>query len=214
MSDIQLLILSGPFGVVLGVLLGWAITGLQGWLHQRQVRQRVRLLLRLECNQNLTALFEFWGIVSRDGVYLPEKGWLTSVGPQMSEGEYDRRQRLAVWPLRPWGRLMLESQADSLAVALNEDEIKRVYALYSDLEVFTARREELRAQFSTREGELLSDRYSNWMQRNQAPTHDDDAVHLEAALRDFINRTSPLWNDCLATYNRALPYKDSDIGAL
>jgi hypothetical protein len=130
----------------------------------------------------------------------------------MSEEEFDKRQRLAVWPLRPWGRLMLESHAGSLATALDADQIDHVYTLYSDLETFAARREELRAQFATSEGKLLSERYSNWMQGKEARAYaGDDAVHIDVALRDFINRTAPLWNDCQAIYERALPYKDSDI---
>jgi hypothetical protein len=212
MSDPLVIALIGVVGILLGVVLAWGLSLLQDWLHQRQVRDRVRLLLRLECKRNVAALIEFWGIVSRDGVYLPQKGWLVSVGPSFSEAEYDKRQRLASWPLPVWVRLMWESQAGLVPVALNEDEIARVYALYSDLETFTARQAELQAEVATSEGEELAQHYSVWMQGKQARTFvGEDEARMDSTLRDFNTKTVALWNDCQAIYNRALPYKDSDI---
>jgi hypothetical protein len=223
--------LIGVLGVGLGTVLGWRLnlSTIREQEHKHQAeeqkreaekqkreaetRRRVRLLLRLECRQNLTALSEFWGIVSRGGVYLPEKGWLTSVGTSMSEGEYDKLRRLAVTPLPVWGRDMWESQASLVADALDKPgEIDRVYKLYSDLETFAEWREELQAEFATPEGQRLSERYSVWMLGKEARTFvGEDEVHIDSALRDFINRTGALWNECQAIYNRALPYKDNDI---
>jgi hypothetical protein len=212
MNDPLVLALVGVVGILLGVVLAWGLNLLQDWLHQRQVRHRVRLLLRLECKRNVAALIEFWGFVSRDGVYLPDKGWLVSVGPSFSEAEYDKRQRLAVWPLPVWGRHMWESQAGLLPDALNEDEIARVYAMYSDLETFTARRAEMQAQFATPEGEELAKHYGVWMQgKHQGTFVGEDEAHMDSALRNLNTTTVALWSECEAVYNRVLPYKDSDI---
>jgi hypothetical protein len=212
-------------GTIAGGIVGWA---LNSWSTQRDERKRaaeaqereadihhrVRLLLRLECKQNVAALVEFWASVSSAGVHVPEQGMLVGIGTSPSEGEFDQRQRLAVLPLPVWRRHMWKSQAGSVAQTLKPDEIDRVYTRYSDLETFAARREELRAHLATPAGQKLAQRYSQWMQekhRGHPHPGGQDEVDIEVALMEFNNKTRALWNECLAIYNRALPYMDRDI---
>lgn len=88
---------------ILGVILGWALNRWQAWRRETQARRNVRLLLWLECRQNVAALMEYWGKVSNEGVHLPGIGMLVGIGTSHEEGAFDKRQRLAREPMPVWG---------------------------------------------------------------------------------------------------------------
>jgi hypothetical protein len=193
-------------GVILGVALG-------SWQEQRraaQARRGVRLLLKLEIQQNLAALFEFRERVSGERIWLPAEGFLTEVGASLDEGEFNKRQRLAREPLPEWRHLMWQSQAGLTAMALSRIEIDRAYTLHSDLDTFTRRQTELREAFDTPEGKKLAEEFAEWMQQKSRAGTGQQARDPQAALRTFNEKTRPLWSACEAIFNRALPYKDTN----
>lgn len=213
MNDALLTGIIGLVGVVLGWVLNWWTTRRQERKREEQERRGVRLLLRQECKHNVAALCEFWGTLAREGVHVPEAGMLLGIGTSWDEGEFDKRQRLAREPLPVWRHLMWESQAGLAAIALSPAEIDRVYALYADLEAFTARRAELRKEYDSPEGKQLADEYTRWMlQRFQGRLTSGTSAeeqHIYSALHAFNVKTSTFWEECNAIYLRALPYKDN-----
>jgi hypothetical protein len=202
-------IIGAIFGIV-GVVVGFLLNWWRDTRHAADVSRDVRKQLRLECRQNVTALLDYWAKVTIAGVHLPDAGWL-QVGTSPQEGEYDKRQRLAHEPMPVWRRLMWESQVSKVAQALNDPAvIARVYALYADLETFAARREELREAFNTPEGAQLAKDYSRWMwEKHKNPTYQEQGTDEKLAL--FNERTRSVWNECLAIYQRALLYRNSDV---
>src|SRR5260221_11193926 len=86
-------------GALLGVILTVALGSRQEQRRAAQARRGVQLLLRLEIQQNLAALFEFRQRVSDERIWLPTEGSLPGVGASLDEGEFTKRQRLAREPL-------------------------------------------------------------------------------------------------------------------
>ena len=205
----------GVVGVIVGVVLGWALNRWQETRRAAEVRRSVRMLLRLEWHQNVKALLDYWGKVSIDGVHLPDVGTLVGVSASPQEVEYDKRQRLAREPMPVWGRLMWESQAGLVAQALNDPAlINKVYTLYADLEAFTARREELREAFDTAAGEQLASEYSRWRRARQIGQGNPDYREEQGTdmkLAAFNEKTRSLWAECQAIHGRAVPYRDNDV---
>lgn len=207
----------GVLSVILGVILGWALNWWTSQVQERrrdaQERRSVRLLLRLECSQNLAALFTFWDKVSSPGVHLPEVGELVGVASSGYEDIFDRHQRLAREPLPAWGRLMWESQVDKIATTLSRPEIDRLYTLYADFEAFAARRAEMREVFDSPDGENYAHLYSLIMlgkqQGNPKYGASQEEFERDQKLMPFNEKTRPLWNECKAIYERMLPYQDN-----
>jgi hypothetical protein len=106
---------------------------------------------------------------------------------------------------------MWESQASKVAQALNDPGlIARVNTLYADLETFAARREELREAFNTPDGVQLAKDYSRWMrEKQQNQTYQEQGTDEKLVL--FNERTRSVWNECQAIYQRAVPYRDTDV---
>jgi tetratricopeptide (TPR) repeat protein len=173
------------------------------------------MLLRLECQQNVKALLDYWAKVSADGVHIPGVGILVGVGMSFQEIEYDKRQCLAREPMPVWGRQVWDSHASIVAQALNDPAlISRVYTLYADLATFIARRKELREAFDTPEGEQLAKDYSRWMQAKQAGQGSIDYREEQGTdmkLGAFNEKTRSLWAECQAISQRALQYRDSNV---
>jgi hypothetical protein len=202
-------------GVTLGWILNWWTGQRQVQKREAQIRQDVRLLLELECTKNLSALFEYWGKVSSDRVYIPGVGELVNVGASNDEGTFNKRQRLAREPLPAWGHLMWDGQVSRLAAALGRTNIDRLSTLYADLETFTKRRAEIRGMLDTPEGQQLAADYGDWMQKKQgghpAPGTSQDEIELEATLHRFNVETITLWSECEAIYGRWLPYEGKTL---
>lgn len=210
---------SGIFAL-LGIILGWALNWVtsqrQEWKRASQVRQSVRLLLRLECRQNIVALLAYWDSVASEGVHLPGVGMLAELSTSIEEGDFDKRQRLALQPLPVWRNLMWKSHASVVATALAPVEIDRVYTLYAALETFTARRAELRQAFDAPKGKELAEDYSRWMhaRRNQQahPTPGYQEEHgIDLKLGTFNEQTRSFWNECKAARDWAYAYRDTDL---
>jgi hypothetical protein len=175
----------GVIGTIIGTIIG-AILGFR--LSERATRQReertekrqagaIRTLLRLEIDQNLALLRDFWSEVN-----------------QVDESEEDPdlarlrlARRMVGLPVPHWCHTMWKSQTPLLVVALSEEEIKQVHNLHIGLDAIAAIHSKLSALESEQREELRAARNETGM------------VPMSKAmgLSQSFNRNAPgLWMEC------------------
>jgi hypothetical protein len=163
--------------------------------------------------RNLAALDEAWARVTSDYIWVPEVGQLAGIGASPDDVDFNRRQRLAREPMPIWSHLVWQAQISVTPTPLSPAEFAQMNELHADLDTFTSRCAELRAELGTPEGKKLSDQFAELMQQKQrgrgaSGQYADD---IERALREFNTRTSSIWTACNAICDRVLPLKNSSL---
>lgn len=201
MNDTLLGALIGVIGVLLGTGLGWGLNIWQGQAHDRQARRGVRLLLRLECAQNLDLLNEFWRQVESTEYQV------AGVAYSPEEREFHKRQRLASVPLPAWGHLMWESQAGLMAAALSQGEIQAAYRLHTDLDTFAAMRSKIQEMLAEEDGRRIATSFNEWIRQRRnnpdTPISPEIIQSQQGIFGDFNDATMAEWRECEAIHNRA-----------
>lgn len=202
MNDTLLGALIGASATLLGVTGAAGIGWVQGRARELKQRRNVRTLLRLENAHNLKALAAFWDSVTLGAGREP------GVGYGGDELEFEKRLRLANLTLPAWGHVMWESQVASLADALSRHELERAYSLHTDLDTFAEVRSRLQEAFNTNEGKKLAADFTNWIEHKRVRMEVSDAYgrDLLNALREFNQRTFPLWQECMGIANTVRQY--------
>jgi hypothetical protein len=202
---------SGAVGGLIGAIVGAIIAGqytLRGArltfnldldarrTHEEASRQeemqRVRTLLRLEMERNLEVLEEFWLKVTQLPVI---EGGGTETGLQ-------KRLRLVQLSLPQWEHLMWTSQAAQLPSALDEDQIKQMYTVHADLDLFRALRTAIDDTLRTKPYLTLVYNYNAFKadQRNASASGRalsfGEVKDLDATATDFNKDTEAMWFEC------------------
>jgi hypothetical protein len=110
----------GVFGAIIGAIFGFLLSELRQWTTEGKQADRVRTMLKLEIEQNLFLLREFWSKASQAEL-LPEP-------------DFNIAQSFLAISLPQWSRRVWESQVSLLPVALSEEEIKQIHSLYNRLD--------------------------------------------------------------------------------
>jgi hypothetical protein len=154
---------------IIGAIVFIAIA-VAGWAVRRAREQReragVRLRLRVECAQNISALTEFWRQVDSSQYFQYQTGY----SPE--EIAFHKRRRLASVPLPAWSHLMWERQAEAARLDLNQEELEHAPRLHTDLDTFSEMRGKLQEALATDANSRLSRDFDDWMQekaRGRAP---------------------------------------------
>lgn len=211
-------LLTGLIGLV-GAILGWGLNAWTTWFQERrseaQERQGVRELLRLESKQNIVALVDLWTKVFKEEVNIPGVGVLVGLGYSQDEGDFDKRQRLALEPMPEFSFLMWTSQARLLAKALSTTEVERLSTLYSSLQTFVVRRADLRELLNSPDGKNASANYGQMMQWRHNRHEATERTRFEQAvfpqIHGFNVKSEGLWRECLGIYSRAAAYQKTEL---
>lgn len=175
----------GSIETIIGVIFGFTLNEVATrWREKRTERRQirsVRALLRLEIDQNLALLRDFWTKVSDVG-----------------ESERDREQdpdklrsrlarRLLSFPFPRWSRQMWESQVPLLAIALSEAEIKQVQYLHGQLDRTTS--------ICTTLSALASEEHEDQRAAGTAPGHGVRGAFVFIASRNFHREAPGLYRE-------------------
>lgn len=197
---------------LIGVAVGFALNEIAGWArHARTVteeRRAARTLLRLECQQNLAVLKEFWDKVTTAAYLVQTVAYLNE------ELEFHKRLRLVSLPPPAWSHLMWASQAGSLAKALRQSELESVFWLYMSLDTFISERSKVDEFFTTDDGKMLAAEFEDWIDAKRlrgtstkgTVWSDEKQRKMTVALMPFNTQTATAWNECQGIYNRVQQY--------
>ena len=105
----------GIFGTIVGAILGFLISQFNQWKTETQQIKSLRKMLNLEINQNLVLLTEFKNIANDVSNDYPDDFIIKNSFPQYND---------KVW----------KSQVLLLPMALNDEELNRVYVLYEKID--------------------------------------------------------------------------------
>ena len=183
--------LIGATATLLGVILGAAIGGIGQLIAEHKQRRNVRTLLHLECERNLTALEEFWALVTN------------TINDQ---GEFERYSRLAATRPPERERLMWESLAPQLAGALRPDEIRRAYAFNARLAALGPMLALPREAFATPSGVQLWRDYTMWKDlmvhgsTDERIRANDQRREIEGRCNVFVEPLRETWNTLAKVY--------------
>jgi hypothetical protein len=111
---------------VIGAVLGFFISELRQWLDEGKQAKRVRSMLKLEIDQNITLLrgtCEHWNKANQ--VY------------KTTQRVYNLCQSLRAVPLPQWLCRVWNSQVSLLVIACNEEENRQIDNLYSQMNQIT-----------------------------------------------------------------------------
>jgi hypothetical protein len=129
MDVITATILAGFGGAVIGVALAESVHFWRDRLSKQERLRHVRVLLRREMQHNQDSLRQY-----RESLDLEESA---------TPSTYEMGRRAAFAPLPRCGHLMWESQAPSLADALDDEEFARLYTFHTLLDAMTAKHAQL-----------------------------------------------------------------------
>ncbi|MBC8264298.1 MAG: hypothetical protein H8E47_09275 [Anaerolineales bacterium] len=171
----------GVIGTIIGTILGfmlseWATRQREERTEKRQTRA-IHTMLRLEIDQNLALLRDFWSKVN-----------------QVDESEQDPNlaclhlaRRMVGLPVPHWCHTMWKSQTPLLVVALSEEEIKQVHDLHNRLDAIAAIHSKLSALRSEQREE------------SRATGTKMDIMQTWAAIgrsKEFSRNALGLWMEC------------------
>jgi hypothetical protein len=109
---------------LVGVALGWGLSEASRFVHERDTRRNVRVMLSLEVDDNLSALREYWqmltGEARKEGY--TGKSLLDASSPQ-----------LVTLRLPPWSGVRWEGLSAVLPGAVEKGKLKRVHRFYRQL---------------------------------------------------------------------------------
>jgi hypothetical protein len=131
----------GVFGAIIGAILGFLLSELRQWTTEGKQADRVRTMLKLEIDQNISLLRENW------------EYWNKAIQSNKSSQKISNLCRsLRAIPLPQWSRRVWEGQVSLLPIALNEEENRKVDSLYSQLNKIT----KITSQLSVLVSDVLS----------------------------------------------------------
>ncbi len=121
--------LIGILGVLVGVVLGFLLHELSSLIRtkrkEKQQQQSVHTLIRIEIDQNLEKLRDFWGKVD-------------PVDKNVMHSDENFHHRLIETGLPQWSHKIWENQMSLSPMALNENELKKVHYCHEQLKKITA----------------------------------------------------------------------------
>src|SRR5258706_9060861 len=188
----------------LGIMFGIA-TGIGGlWLgidnrrtHERErldrekvlgnIKSAARTLIRLELEQNQTALSDIW---QHTVMVLPSGTPL--------EQQFKQRLALIETPLPSWQRAAWSNLTPELALAFEPDLLREIRTLYARLDSLTER-------VGIIKGRMNADLKHDYDEYRAGIPPQKEALEdtlLAAPIQSFVTDTQPLWSECGELYRQ------------
>lgn len=195
---------------LIAVAFGFGLSEAARWFtdnrHQRESRRNVRVLLRQESDHNLGRLHALRGQVFQNVGF-----------ESFQEHVFQQCRALAEATVPDWSRLMWESQAGLLPLALSSDEIAKLYDRYDKLTALLECRKKLQDLFGSDRFRLLTYNYDAWQEQKQSliaagrpgSIEGNNVQPLKTDLPAFYKDASPIWQQCEVIFN-TLPAPHDD----
>jgi len=106
-----------------GVIIGFLLNGINTWYSKRNQIKSIRILISNEIDANLRMLSILWNKMNK----ADDKG-------NKADNKIVLARRFVSLPFPFWKQIMWYEQASILALALNENEIKKIQDIYNDLD--------------------------------------------------------------------------------
>jgi predicted DNA-binding WGR domain protein len=185
--------------IAFGAILATVLSLIQTWVTERRTDRktasRVRTVISVEIDQNITLAETYLGQLTRD--YYEYDGDYRE--PDWDEVALFRAHRLRTLPLPPWRHSMWQSQLSELTMAMNQEQISRCHAhhgyldtvasIKATLDSFWREQQEASTAFAQLPEEERKKRYQN---RSYSENVDELWAQVENALKELIELGNPL----------------------